>query len=266
MRKVLALLLLFAACSPAAEPTPRNETFVLAATTSTQDSGILDALTDRFEKDHPWRVKVVAVGSGEALDLGRRGDADVVLAHSPEAEKKFIAEGHGVSRKPVMRNDFVIAGTESDPAHVRDESSAVEAFERIARSESLFVSRGDESGTHTRELETWKTAGIRLNGNWYLSTGQGMAETLIVASERKAYVLTDTATLRVMGSKIELEVLFEGDKTLDNPYHVIPVKRARRPEAAEAFATWITGAGQAFIAEFGRVQYGTPLFVPTAST
>lgn len=269
MRTLAAAFLLFVGCSfapPKSAGEASSGTFVLASTTSTQDSGLLDALTREFEKEHSLRVKVVAVGSGEALDLGRRGDADVVLAHSPDGEKEFMDEGYGVYRKSVMRNDFVIVGPEDDPAAVRGETNAVEAFTQIAKREALFASRGDESGTHTRELKTWKSSGIQPGGSWYLQTGQGMAETLIVASERNAYTLTDTATFTVMATKVNLEVLVEGDQFLVNSYSVILPTKARKPDAGDAFAQWIVGpGGQSFIREFGRRRYGAPLFVPIAS-
>lgn len=264
---LLSCFLLLVACAtrPRVEESPT--TFVLASTTSTQDSGLLDALTSEFEKQFPrWRVKVVAVGSGEAMDLGRRGDADVLLVHSPGDELEFMNEGRGIFRKPVMRNDFVIAGPADDLAAVGSSADVADAFARIARRQSRFVSRGDRSGTHRKELETWEAAGIRPGGDWYLESGQGMAETLTIASERGAYVLTDTATLTVMRSRLDLAMLFQGGPALVNPYSVIPVKEARRQKAALAFAGWITGAkGQSFIREFGHQTYRAPLFVPTAS-
>lgn len=267
MRRALVLFILLlhaaAGCGFRAAQ-PGGDTFVLATTTSTQDSGLLDVLTAEFEKAHPrLRVKVIAVGSGEAIELGRRGDADVLLAHSPDQEEAFVREGRGVFRKPVMSNDFVIAGPDNDPARIRGVVDAVVAFTRVASARAEFLSRADESGTHARELKTWKAAGIVPGGEWYLETGQGMAETLIVASERGAYLLTDTATLRSMEAKVGLLVLSSKDPLLVNPYSVIPVVGARKTEAGLAFAEWITGSkGQAFIGAFGRDRNGTPLFVP----
>lgn len=253
-------MMLLGACGTGAAGTPVT-TFVVASTTSTQDSGFLDALAPRFEDDHPdLRMKVLAVGSGEALELGTNGDADVLLVHSPADEEGFMERGHGVTRKPVMRNDFVIAGPSGDPAAIASAQDAVDAFTRIATTNSTFVSRGDASGTHKKELEVWETAGISPSGDWYLSSGQGMAETLTIASERRAYVLTDTATLKATKS-LTLPSLFEGDPTLVNPYTVIVVKGARRMKAAVAFSDWITGEpGRAFIQEFGRDEHGSPLF------
>lgn len=261
---VSVVLALGASCARGPAEESRAETFVLASTTSTQDSGLLDALVPAFEKVAPrYRAKVVAVGSGEAMDLGRRGDADVLLVHSPDDERKFMDEGLGLFRKAVMRNDFVIAGPSQDPGPIRSSANAEQAFLRIAQSRSLFVSRGDESGTHERELKTWGAAGLSPSGSWYLESGQGMAETLTIASERGCYVLTDTATFTVMKNKVNLEILFSGDSKLINPYSVILAKRARRLDAGVAFAEWITGtAGQRFIGEFGRGEYGEPLFVP----
>lgn len=265
-RALVAILIVASACSPKNSQT-QTETFVVASTTSTQDSGFLAAVGPAFEAAYPrYRPKVVAVGSGEAIELGRRGDADVLLVHSPDDEKKFMEEGRGVSRSPVMRNDFVVAGPADDPAGIHSSPNTAEAFRRIANQRAPFVSRGDESGTHKKELKTWAAAGIGPAGDWYLSTGQGMAETLTVASQRLAYVLTDTATFTVVHQKSGLDVLYGGDPTLVNPYSVIPVRNARHLQAALAFARWITGRqGQKFIAEFGRQQYGASLFVPTAS-
>lgn len=259
----LAGVLLLSACQQPGDPT---ETFVLASTTSTQDSGLLDALVPAFEETVPrLQVKVVAVGSGEAIDLGRRGDADVLLVHSPSAEETFMAEGHGVDRRAVMQNDFVIAGAPEDPAGIASAADAADAFRRIAQAETPFISRGDESGTHQRELRTWEQAGIAPSGGWYLSSGQGMAETIAIAAESGAYLLTDTATFTVAGSTGSLEVLFDGDPTLENPYSVIVVTKARHPEAARMFADWITGPdGQQLIGDFGWDRFGKSLFIPTS--
>ena len=239
---------------------------VLASTTSTQDSGLLDPLTERFEKENPdFRVKVVAVGSGEAMELGRRGDADVLLVHSPDDEEKFMKEGRGASRRPVMRNDFVIAGPPRDPAGVARRSDAVEVFRLISSARWPFISRGDDSGTHKRERKTWDRAEVRPAGRWYIESGQGMAETLTLASELEAYVLTDTATLKVMAKGLRLSTLSAGDPLLVNPYSVIPVRGSTR-RGALAFADWITGPrGQDFIESFGASKFGDPLFTPTAA-
>lgn len=252
------VMTLLAACSPGPAS---GEIIVLASTTSTQDSGLLDALTAAFENGHPGlRVKVVAVGSGEALDLGRRGDADVLLVHSPQDEAKFMAQGHGLSRTTIMRNDFVVAGPRDDPASVRGSTGAAAAFRRIAASRAPFISRGDESGTHRRELSLWDEAGIAPGGDWYYEAGAGMAETLVIAAEKSAYVLSDTATLRATRST--LETPFSGDKTLVNLYSVIPVASARS-KAAGTLARWLVSPESlAVIGSFGKDRFGISLFEP----
>jgi tungstate transport system substrate-binding protein len=261
---MLAALICASACAESQGRTDGRSTFVVASTTSLQDSGLLDDLIPRFEDDVPqWRAKVVAVGSGEAIDLGRKGDADVLLVHSPKQEEEFMNGGFGLLRKRAAKNDFVIAGPPSDPAEIADAADATAAFAKISQSQSFFVSRGDESGTHQRELQLWERAKIELSGGWYLESGQGMAETLSIANQKTAYVLTDTASLRVLAPKISLKVLFEGDPILFNPYSVIPVKNARQIDAANAFAAWITGPlGQRAIADFGVKEYGSSLFLP----
>lgn len=243
-------------------------TFVVASTTSTQDSGLLDELVPNFEQDHPnLRAKVVAVGSGEAIDLGRQGDADVLLVHSPKQEEQFMNEGFGEFRKRVMKNNFVIVGPSADQAGAAGASDAASAFQKIAAAQSTFVSRGDESGTHQRELDLWEKAGVEHSGDWYVESGQGMAETLSISDQQSAYVLTDTATFRVMEDRISLKILFEGDLTLVNPYSVIPVKQARNKEASLAFASWITGPrGQRVIRNFGVEEYGSSLFEPDTAS
>lgn len=271
MRSIAQLTLVAAfaltTCSAPSSHGRSPNTFVVASTTSVQDSGLLDALVPSFERDHPnLRAKVVAVGSGEAMDLGRRGDADVLLVHSPMQEEQFMSEGLGEFRRRVMKNNFEIVGPSSDPAEVAGAPEAATAFQRIAAAQRIFLSRGDESGTHQRELDLWEKAGVDHSGVWYLETGQGMAETLAIAGQQSAYALTDTATFRVMADRIPLKVLFEGDPILVNPYSVIPVKDARSKEAALAFAEWITGPqGQQAIRSFGVKQYGSSLFEPAAS-
>jgi tungstate transport system substrate-binding protein len=224
-------------------------------------------LVPEFETDHPQlRAKVVAVGSGEAIDLGRRGDADVLLVHSPRQEEEFMSEGLGTFRKKVMRNNFEIVGPAADPAKVSEATDATDAFGRIAATGSRFISRGDESGTHQKELQLWEKATSDHAGNWYSESGQGMAESLAIAAELSGYVLTDSASFIVMSDRIPLKVLFEGDPFLANPYSVMPVKNARHGSAALAFADWITGSpGQAAIRSFGVRDYGRRLFEPDTS-
>ena len=200
---------------------------ILATTTSTQDSGLLDELVPRFQDDSGCSVKTIAVGSGEALELGEKGDADVLLVHSPEAEEEYMDGGHGVSRKAVMHNDFIVVGPADDPAHVKGAGSAAEAFTGIAKAEAPFASRADESGTNTKELSLWEAAGIEPKGSWYIETGQGMGETLTIASQKQAYTLSDRGTF-LATDNLDLDLLVEGGKDLLNPYHVIVVKGERR--------------------------------------
>jgi tungstate transport system substrate-binding protein len=243
-----------------------NGRMILATTTSTQDSGLLDELLPRFEKDSGCSVKTIAVGSGEALELGERGDADVLLVHSPEAEEEYMQGGHGTSRKAVMHNDFIVVGPAADPAKINGVSSAAEAFTRIAKAEAPFASRGDESGTHTKELSLWEAAGIEPAGSWYIETGQGMGETLTIASQKQAYTLSDRGTY-LATENLDLEPLVEGGKDLLNPYHVIVVKGEDvNRDCAQRFSDWITSPGtQREIGRFGVKQYGEPLFVADAA-
>jgi len=246
-----------------------SEELILATTTSTQDSGLLDVLIPQFEDEHDYKVKTIAVGSGEALRLGSEGEADVVLAHSPKAEEEFMAAGNGESRLIVMHNDFVIVGPADDPAGIEDAATAAEALSKIASSESVFLSRGDESGTHTKELSLWTAAEIEPGGSWYQETGQGMGATLTVAGEKQGYTLSDRGTYLAQKADLGLELLFEGDKALFNQYHVMvvdPKKHSKvNAEGARAFATFITSpAVQATIGEFGVEDYGQALFIPDA--
>ena len=268
MRAAVAtvVLLVLASCgSPAAAPSAERS-LILATTTSTQDSGLLDDLLPAFTAATGWAVKPVAVGSGQAIEMGRRGEADVLLVHSPAAEEDYVAEGTAGRRLLVMHNDFVLLGPEADPAGARG-VAADEAMRRIAAAGAVFVSRGDDSGTHAREKSLWEQAGVPPGAPWYQETGQGMGATLRVAAEKAGYTLSDRATY--LSQPDGLALLVEGDPGLLNVYHVIEVtKRAGervQPEAAAAFADWITGAdAQRRIGEFGRAEYGQPLFVPDA--
>jgi len=243
---------------------------LLVSTTSTQDSGLLDILLPAFESRAGYRVNLVATGSGQALKLGEQGNADVILLHSPEAEKEFVSKGFGIDRRLVMHNDFVIVGPDSDPAGIRGLASATEAFQAIFASNSAFVSRGDESGTHVKELALWKSAGVEPFGQpWYLETGQGQGATLSIASEKSAYALTDRGTFLAYQANVDLSILFEGDAVLLNVYHVITVNPEKWPQVnvqgAKAFADFITSPeGQKVIGEFGVEKYGQPLFYPDA--
>lgn len=239
---------------------------ILATTTSTQDSGLLDELVPRFEKESGCSVKTVAVGSGEALELGEKGDADVLLVHSPEAEEEYMQGGHGSSRKAVMHNDFIVVGPADDPAHIKGAGSAAEAFTRISKAEAPFASRADESGTNTKELSIWEGAGIDPGGSWYIETGQGMGETLTIASQKQAYTLSDRGTY-LATKNLDLELLVEGGKDLLNPYHVIVGEgETVNGTCAQGFSDWITSSGtQREIGRFGVKEYGEPLFVADAA-
>lgn len=271
---VAALGFALTACSqpsadtPAASGTSTTD-ITLASTTSTQDSGLFDVLIPAFEAANPaYKVKVVAVGSGEALNLGQNKDADVLLVHSPSAETSFVAAGFGTDRKPVMYNDFVIVGPAADPAKIKGDASSVDAFAKIAAAKSVFVSRGDTSGTYTKEASMWASATVDPKGQaWYLSTGQGMGETLQVANEKHGYTLVDRATWLTNADKNPgLTLLLEGETKLFNPYHVILIPGAKNAAGAKAFEDWIVGAdGQKVIGEFGVAQFGQQIFVPNAN-
>jgi tungstate transport system substrate-binding protein len=265
----LTVLFSLAACGSGQAAAPSDErSLILATTTSTQDSGLLDELLPAFTDDTGWQVKPLAVGSGQAIELGRRGEADVLLVHSPEAEEEFVAEGDTGARRLVMHNDFVIVGPADDPAKIKGAPSA-DALRRIATAQAGFVSRGDDSGTHAREKKLWEATKTVPSGQWYHSSGQGMGATLRVASETSAYTLTDRATYLSQKENLSLEVLSEGDKDLLNIYHVVEMTTRAgdkvQPDAAKAFADWMVGErAQKMIGEFGAEEFGRPLFVPDA--
>ena len=244
---------------------PGKGTMILATTTSTQDSGLLDELLPPFEQESGCSVKTVAVGSGEALELGEKGDVDVLLVHSPESEEEYMAGDLGTSRRAVMHNDFVLVGPPADPAGIAGAGSAAEAMGRIARDRAPFVSRADESGTNTKELSLWEDAEVEPKGSWYIETGQGMGETLTIASQKQAYTLSDRGTFLATKS-LDLKLLLEKRDGLLNPYHVIVVKHeGTNAGCAKAFSAWITSAGtQREIARFGVAKYGERLFTPDA--
>lgn len=260
---VLAALALAVAGCADVETDERRQLF-LASTTSTEDSGLFEVLIPAFEAAHPEHsVVVLAVGSGEALELGRRGDVDVLLVHSPAAEEEFVAEGYGTDRRAVMYNDYVLLGPPADPAGIRGMDDSAAALARISEMGAIFVSRGDDSGTHRKELSLWAAAGIEPGGLGYRSAGQGMGEVLRIADELGAYTLSDRGTALFLRDGLKLEVLVEGDERLHNPYGVIPVTGARNAEGAAAFRDWITGPeARALIAEYGLERFGHPLFVP----
>jgi tungstate transport system substrate-binding protein len=238
---------------------------VLATTTSTQDTGLLDALTPRFEKQTGITVKVVAVGTGQALELGRRGDADLLLVHAPALEEAFVKQGYGINRRALMYNDFVIVGPARDPAHLKGMKRAADAFRAIARSRAPFASRGDNSGTHLKELEIWKAARIKPESPWHLSSGSGMAATLRLAGEKRAYTLSDRGTFLAQKKNLDLAILVEGNPALFNPYHVITVNPKRFPwvnyAAAQRFVRFLfEPATRDLIRTFGKDKFGQPLF------
>jgi len=253
--------------APAVEPPGAAGDLILATTTSLQDSGLLDVLLPRFEAASSHRVKAIAVGSGEALRMGEQGNADVLIVHSPADEEKFMAAGYGKDRKELMTNDFVLVGPEADPARVRGRP-VLDALRAVFLKGAIFLSRSDGSGTDKKERDLWKRAGFEPKGRWYLETGQGMAETLRIASEKAGYILTDRGTFLSLAGRLDLRVLVEGEKILLNVYHVITVNPERFPETnisgAEALMDFLMSpAIQTFIGQFGREKYGAALFRPS---
>ena len=265
----MAAVFLFAAL--AADADNEDRTVRLATTTSTDNSGLLDYLLPQFERDRGYAVQVISVGTGKALRLGESGDVDVLLVHAPRSERRFIELGYGVSRKEVMANDFVIVGPKSDPANLRKAASAADAFNRLRRSESLFVSRGDDSGTHKKELAIWKAAGHVAGkadwGPWRLEVGQGMGRSLQIADELQAYLLIDRGTWIFHKQQTSLELLYGGGERLRNPYGVLAVNPQRHRiniAGAMAFIDWLTSkGGQAAIGDYTIKD--TRLFTPTAA-
>ncbi len=265
MRHLVGSVLLVALGAGGA--TAQARVVILSTTTSTQDSGLLDVLVPIFEKKTGLSVKTVAVGTGQALALAARGEADVALAHAPDLERRYVATGKLSHRRLVMANEFVLVGPADDPAGIRGLRRAVDATRRIAERRSRFVSRGDRSGTHALELALWQAAGLEPRGAWYVESGQGMGATLAIANERRAYTLTDRATLLALQRRLELPVLVEGDRTLLNLYAVLEVNPANGPRVnaagGRAFAEFLVSPeAQAIIRTFGLERYGQPLFVP----
>jgi tungstate transport system substrate-binding protein len=244
-----------------------QERLVLATTTSTENSGLLDELIPPFEKKFNTRVDVVSVGTGKAISLAENGDADIILVHAREAEIEFVKAGFGINRRDVMYNDFIILGPTNDPAGIKGIEVASQAFKNIAESESSFVSRGDDSGTNKKELSIWGSENIVPSGNWYIETGQGMGASLNVANEKEAYILSDRGTYLAYSSDLDIEILVEGDSELFNPYGIIPVNPAYHShvnyQMAMAFVGYITSQqGQKIISEY--TAYGKVLFHPSA--
>jgi len=239
----------------------------LATTTSTENTGLLKVLLPPFEQKHNCKVDVISVGTGKALKLGERGDADVVLVHARKAEDKFVADGFGVDRRDVMHNDFVILGPENDPAGAKGDKDPADVFKKIAEKGSPFISRGDESGTHVKEKEMWEAAGVAQKGPWYMESGQDMGATLVMANEKLAYTLCDRATWLAFKDKSPLKIISEGDPRLYNPYGVIAVNPQKNPhvkyDLAKAFIEYITSEeGQKIIGDFKK--NGELLFFPDA--
>ena len=270
LKRLLIILFLFIVSVTACGTTsPDNKKLLLISTTTTQDSGLLDVLLPAFEKETGYQVQLVSVGSGQALQMAEEGNADVLLVHSPAAEKEFMAQGFGTDRRLVMHNNFVLVGPPSDPARIKGKP-LIDALKAIYESGATFVSRGDQSGTNAKELALWKSAGLDpLTRPWYLQTGQGQGATLSIASEKGGYALTDRGTFLAYRANIDSVILIEGDPTFLNVYHVIIVNPKNGPninmEGAKAFADFVTSPqGQQIIRDFGVDQYGQPLFYPDA--
>jgi tungstate transport system substrate-binding protein len=264
----IGILLLSAGCgenSPSSSPELQPRKLTLATTTSTRDSGLLDALLPVFREQTGIDVKVVAVGSGQAIELGRRGDADVLLTHAPDAEQKFVEEGFAKERIPVFYNDFVLIGPDSPSLRENFPKTVSEALTRIASENRTFISRGDDSGTHRKEQALWKAAGIEPTFSNYLSSGSGMAQTLRVAEEKQGWTLTDRGTFLVLKSEIKSTIQIEGDPELINPYAVMAVDPVRHPhveaQTAQEFIHFLKEEStRKLISEFGKDKYGQALF------
>lgn len=291
MKKFLALTLsilltftILVGCSP--KTTEQNEenggelnngnesiggSIILSTTTSTQDSGLLDYLLPIFTEDTGIEVKVIAVGTGKALQMGKDGDADILLVHAKTSEEEFVAEGHGLERKDVMYNDFILVGPEDDPLKLKENhpNDIIGGLTTIAEAQFKFVSRGDDSGTHKKELGLWSIAGIEPQGDWYISAGSGMGDVLKIASEKQGYTLTDRATYLNLRDTLDLEIIIEKDDNMFNQYGIIPVNPEKNEninaEGAKAFMDWILSEkGQELIGEYGVEKFGMPLFIPNA--
>ncbi len=264
------LLFLLAACILPSGIAQENKSIILATTTSTQDSGLLDVLIPVFEKESGYIVKTIAVGSGQALKMGEKGEADVLLAHSPDAEKQVVGQGFGINRRLVMHNDFVIVGPPADPAKIKGMKSAKDALLKVAQRKAQFFSRSDNSGTHALEKKLWKAADLTVDGQaWYQQTGLGMGQTLNVTAEKRGYTLADRGTYLSLKKTLGLNILVEGDPLLLNVYHVMEVSAAKWPKVnssgAKAFSDFLVSPkGQQIIRTFGIEKYGTPLFFPDA--
>lgn len=247
------------------KPLKLEPEITLATTTSTQDSGLLDVMIPAFEKkfNNKVKVKVVAVGTGQAIQLGKDGNADVLLVHARKSEDEFVAQGYGYKAWDVAYNQFLLVGPKSDPAGVESAKTVTEAFKKIADKNSKFISRGDDSGTHKKELTIWDKISIKPSGSWYISAGQGMGETLRMAEEMGGYTLVDEATF--LTNKTDLVVVHKGDKDLLNPYGIMQVKSSKKTVSAnELIWFFVSPQGQKMIGDFGKDKYGKSIFVPNA--
>lgn len=267
---LVVVLAVAAGCGkqPAQQTGPEIKDLILATTTSTQDSGLLGVLVPKFEEKTGYKVKIIAVGSGAAMEMGKKGEADVLLVHSPAAEKELVDSGVGINYQLLMHNDFIIIGPAEDPAGIKG-SNSTEAFKKIAEKKAMFISRGDNSGTHTKEKSIWTAANIKPEGSWYQQSGAGMGQTLNIANEKQCYTLTDRATYLAQQKNIKLEVLSEGDKNLLNIYHVMQVNPEKfskvNKDGAKAFVEFMIDPDtQKIIGEFGKDKYGQALFFPDA--
>jgi tungstate transport system substrate-binding protein len=270
-RSILIILALTLTLVPAVAlaQAPASRTVILSTTTSTQDSGLLDVLVPMFEKNTGYSVKTISVGTGQALALAARGEADVTLCHAPSLEKKYVADGKMLERRLVMYNDFLVVGPEADPARIKGDKSVVTALKKIAAAGARFVSRGDKSGTHILEQSLWKEAAVTPAAPWYIESGQGMGATLGIANDRQAYTLTDRATLLAFSKRVDLKAMVEHDRLLLNIYSVMEVNPANGPKVnaagGKAFAAFMLAPEtQAVIKTFGVEKYGQALFVPIA--
>jgi len=269
-RLTFVFVALILAVAPAAlAQAPASRTVILSTTTSTQDSGLLDVLVPLFEKNTGYSVKTISVGTGQALALAARGEADVTLCHAAALEKKYVAEGKMQDRRLVMYNDFLLVGPEADPAKIKGDTSVLDALKKVAAAGARFVSRGDKSGTHILEQRLWKEAGVTPAAPWYIESGQGMGATLGLANDRQAYTLTDRATLLAFSKRVDLKAMVEHDKLLLNVYSVMEVNPANGPKVntagGKAFAAFMLAPEtQAVIKTFGLDKYGQALFVPIA--
>jgi tungstate transport system substrate-binding protein len=265
-----ACLVILGAPAPAHTHARTSRDVILATTTSTQDTGLLDSLVPRFEQTCGCRVKTIAVGTGRALALAARGEADVALVHAPALEERYVAQGKFVGRRLVMTNDFVVLGPKADPAGLGHARQVEDAFRALADGKAPFASRADSSGTHLLELSLWKQAGIEPKGPWYLEVGQGMGATLRIASQKGAYTLSDRGTFLAQRSTLALAVVFQGAPDLLNIYHVMLPNPDSFPKVnipgGRAFADFLVAPEtQAFIGRFGAARFGQPLFQPAAN-